>query len=305
MSNYNGEKFLRPCLDSIINQTTDISYEIVFVDDCSTDNSVDIVRKEYPYVRIIENSKNMGFARSNNIGVAHVRGSTICLFNTDIILLNNAVRIMHNYLTNHPTVGVVGAWLKNPDGSSQLSYGHYPSLLEALMNVFFLNDLFPTLGLPNKGVRPFVRDFTPRNVDYVSGAALMTRKNIIDEIGLFDEQFFMYCEETDFCFRVKKGEGLKISFLPEAQIIHYGGMSFQNIQKHRIRLQYQGFNTFLIKHHGNLYAIVVRCMYAWHYLIKMIIRSFYFVFVSKKNREEALILLKNTWYTFRHSIRSN
>lgn len=275
------------------------------MDDCSSDRSVNLVQSEYPDIKLIINRTNMGFARSNNLGVRHATGAFILLLNTDIMLLNNAISIMHDHLENHLDVGACGAWLKNPDGSSQLSYGHYPSLLEALMNVFFLNDLFPTLGLPNKGVRPFVRDFTPRNVDYVSGAALMTRKNIIDEIGLFDEQFFMYCEETDFCFRVKKERKLKISFLPEAQIIHYGGMSFQNLQKHRIRLQYQGFNTFLIKHHGNLYAIVVRCMYAWHYLMKMTIRSFYFVFAPKKDRKEALILLKNTWYTFRYSIRSN
>lgn len=244
----------------------------------------------------------MGFARSNNIGVAHVRGSTICLFNTDIILLNNAVRIMHNYLTNHPTVGVVGAWLKNPDGSSQLSYGHYPSLLEALMNVFFLNDLFPTLGLPNKGVRPFVRDFTPRNVDYVSGAALMTRKNIIDEIGLFDEQFFMYCEETDFCFRVKKGEGLKISFLPEAQIIHYGGMSFQDLREYQIRLQYTSYDYFLKKHHGSIYAVITRWLYAWHYFAKMMYRGVRFLVSPPPVRQRWLSEFRNAWYATRYSI---
>jgi len=303
LANYNGATYLRECLDSIIRHTTDISYEIILVDDCSTDTSIDLVRREYPDVRIIENATNVGFARSNNVGVTHAQGSFICLFNTDIILLNNAVLIMHDYLTNHSDVGVVGTWLKNRDGTSQVSYGSSPSITQAIIDALFLNDLFPSAQFPNKGVKPPRESREPRTVDYVTGAALMTRRELVDEIGLFDERFYMYCEEADFCYRVRHQKKLNVCFLPDVQIIHYGGVSFQDHREYQIRLQYASYDHFLKKHHGLLYAVITRWLYAWHYAVKMVYRGIRFLVAPGDSRPRWQSELKSAWYAVRYSIR--
>jgi GT2 family glycosyltransferase len=305
LTNWNVRDLLRDCIRSIYDKTQGVSYEIIVVDDASTDGSVEMLRNEFPDVKLIINDKNLGFAKANNRGVQFAKGRYILLLNTDTLLINNAIKILFDFLEGHQDVGVCGGWLKNEDLTSQVSFGNFPSFSQAVIDALFLNDLFPKAGLPNRGVLPREAMNSPMEVDYVTGADILIRKELIDKLGLFDERFRIYCEETDFCYRVKHEAKKKVYFVPEAQIIHFGGMSYSRLRKYQIQLHYSSYNKFLTKHHGKVYAFCTRTLYAWQFLVKMIVRFFRYIFASRQKREEKKIYLLNSWYVVRYSLAPN
>ena len=231
-----------------------------------------MIRSGFPEVTVIINEKNLGFVRTNNRGVQAATGRYLLLLNSDTVLLNNALKILADHMDSFPEAGACGAWLKNPDMSSQISYGDFPSLGQAVVDALFLNDLFPKAGFPNRGGIPRGIPTAPQEVSYVSGADFFIRKAIVDRIGLFDELYEAYCEETDLCYRIKTFERLKIHFVPEAQILHLGGVSYGKLGKRQLQMQYLSFDKFLTKYHGKAYSFVTRLFYAWHYALKSVFR---------------------------------
>jgi GT2 family glycosyltransferase len=300
LTTWNGKDLLRAALTSVRETTSGVSTEIIVVDDASTDGTADMVREEFPDVHLRVLRENVGFVRANNIGAASASGRYLFLLNTDTILVNNAVGILASYLDRQARVGVCGAWLRNRDLSSQISYGSFPSFSQALVDAFFLNDLFPSLHLPNRGRAPSgSRDAVPRAVDYVTGAALLTRRDLVQRLGLFDEQFEAYCEEVDFCHRVHTVAGLATHFVPDAHIIHLGGGSYGNVSRRRVRIQFQSYNTFLRKHHGAVYAWGTRLLYAWHYAVKLLVRAFQ-AMVTRGDAQR--LAMSQAWYALRYSL---
>lgn len=303
IANWNGEKILRDCLKSVFEKTKGIEFEVIIVDDCSTDRSVELIKTKFPDVLLIQNPINLGFAKTNNNGVTYAEGKYIFLLNNDTILKNNALKIFFDFMESNSHVAVCGGTLFNIDGTSQLSYGNFPSFSEALMGAFMLPELFPGASwVKRKGIIPNVQINKPIEVDYITGADLFIRRSVVDKFGLFDERFEAYCEETDLCFRIKKDRKWKIFYLPSAEITHLFSYSYDSIKEKKIKTQYHSYNIFLEKHHGKFYSFTVRLLYAWQYFVKLIVRSVIFIIRPDTQQKNKIL---EALYTIKYSLFPN
>lgn len=305
ITSWNGCDLLRNCLHSVYEKTAGLTYEIIVVDDGSTDGTAEMIRREFPEVKLIVLEQNVGFAKANNRGVKVATGRYVLLLNTDTLLLNNAVKTLVDFLETHPETGACGGWLLNSDMSSQVSFGTFPSFHQAIVDALFLNDLFPWAHLPNRGVCPDSSITEPIEVDYVTGADILIRKDLIDQIGLFDERFQAYCEETDFCYRLKHEANKKVHFVPQARLIHLGGMSYNKFPEYQACLQYSSYHKFLTKHHGAAYSFLTRFLYAWHYFVKMIVRFLRYLLSSQETKEDRKRQWLTAWYIVHYSLAPN
>jgi hypothetical protein len=286
----------------VYQKTAGLSFEVIVVDDASTDESVQMVTKEFPQADLVAGKANVGYVRANNLGVERAKGKYVLLLNSDTYLLDNALKTLVDFMEAHPSTGACGCWLKNSDLSSQVSFGSYPSFLQAVVGATFLPELFPAWRLPNRGVKPVVRSMEPVEVDYITGADLLTRKSLINQMGLFDERFIAYCEETDFCYRVRHTARQSVTFVPSAVIIHLEGATYNKIGRRKTRIYYRSTNLFLEKHHGAPYALATRLVYGWTHLVKLIVRSVRIAFVSADRRPEMKNRVSDSWYAFVYSL---
>jgi len=224
--NYNTKNYLRQCLLSLYRKKNPFHWETIVVDNHSQDGSLRMVREEFPQVRLIENSTNLGFARANNIGFGVARGEYILLLNSDTKVMGDALEKLVSFLDSHYLAGVATARLVYPDFSDQGVARTFPTPINALFGRrSLLTKLFPN----NKYSRRYLVSHRhlsrePFEVDWASGACLMVRRKVIEDVGPLDEKFFMYWEDADLCFRIKQ-KGWKVFCVPEAMIIHYEGKS--------------------------------------------------------------------------------
>ena len=213
--NWNTRGYLLACLDSVEFVTKGFTVETIVVDNGSQDGSQDIVKKNYPWVSLIENKKNFGFAKAANDALRQIKGRYVLLLNPDTQVKEGAIASLISFMDQHPEAGIVGAHLLNADGSKQNSIANFPSLTTELLNKSLLRWLFPK-KFPGKE-----RDYPePIEVDSVIGACMMVRREVLDQVGLLDEDYFLFLEETDWCYRMKKAGGRSImSPRPKSTII--------------------------------------------------------------------------------------
>lgn len=257
--NYNTSELLINCIKSIYKQTSFIEFEIIVVDNHSSDDSVSKVRKDFPNVKVIENNQNIGFAKANNQAINESTGEVILLLNSDTIVLDGAIEKSFRFFKDHPDAGVVGCKLMNPDRSLQPSCRSFPSLLNYLSESFFLYKLFPKSQIFG---RPFMTFLDYKNivkVDVVTGAFMMIKRDVLDHVGLLDDGFFMYSEETDFCYRVRKN-GWQIYYYPGAQIIHIRGGTSEQLAAQMFLELHKSQIRFCFKHHPGWYAHIEKVM---------------------------------------------
>jgi GT2 family glycosyltransferase len=267
--NWNVCDLLRQCLSSILGagcREPDAGrVEIIVVDNASTDGSADMVRDEFPGVRLVVNAENRGFPAANNQGIAAARGRYVFLLNPDTEVESGALDAMISYADAHPDVGVVGPQLLNPDGSVQSSRRRFPTLLTGLLESTWLEPHAPRRLLERYRVLDRPDDAT-QDVDWVDGAALMARREAIERVGPMDEGFFMYSEELDWCRRFREA-GWRVVYLPEARILHYRGRSSEQVAAaSHIHFQTSKVRYFR-KYHGTIVAEALRLFllsnYAW------------------------------------------
>lgn len=220
--NYNTKDLLEQCLNSIYDKTHGVDFEIIVVDNDSHDGSEELIRNDFPEVFFIQSGDNIGFGRANNLGIKKAKGAYVFLLNSDTILLNNAVRILHDYMVFNPKVGVCGGNLYDVYGKPTISFSQLmPSIFNDIDS--FFGGIYSKL-MYSKSMF-FNHSDEAINIDgYVCGADMMIRKSVLDEVGLFDSDFFMYYEETELTWRIK-GAGYKIASVPDARIIHLEGAS--------------------------------------------------------------------------------
>ena len=302
VANWNGKDILQQCLASIYANTHDIPFEIVVVDDASSDDSVNMIQTKFPLVKLVVSPVNLGFVGANNLGVQHAAGTYILLLNSDTVLLNDAASLLAAYMEDHPDVGVCGPALTGSSGLPQVSYGWPPSLLQGLVDALFLNDLFPRAGLPSRAIALPPGKLQPFPVYYINGAALMIRHSLVEQFGLFDKRFRAYCEEVDLCWRIRKTACKQVVLVPTAHIKHYEGQSYGQLGEGRIQILYESYHTFLLKHHGAVYSFITRILYAWHYAVKGVFRGMRYLFANPDQRARRRQGLTQAFYHVRYSL---
>lgn len=204
--NFNTAKLTLNAIQSIYDYTNNINIEIIVVDNNSNDNSVELIKNKFPLVSIIRNKKNIGFGRANNKGMEMAKGKYYFLLNTDTYLLNNAIEILYKFMENplNNNVAVVGGKLVKPDGSYCVSDARFPNF-KLFVKGSFLKYFFKKSYYNNEYYIPIKSDESnPYETDYVSGADFFIRKEIVDLVGGFDKRFFLYAEEAELSFRIKK-----------------------------------------------------------------------------------------------------
>jgi GT2 family glycosyltransferase len=246
--NYNVKQYLEQALQSILKALAGITSEVYVVDNASTDDSTTMVKRLFPEVILIENKENVGFAKANNQALEKARGETICLINPDTLVREDTFRVCLEYLTNHPNVGAVGCKILNADGTLQLACRRsFPTPWVAFTKVTGLSKLFPKSKLFGKYNLTYLDPDRETEVEALSGAFMVIRKRAVNEAGLLDENFFLYGEDLDWCYRILN-KGWKIIYIPTTQIIHYKGRSTQKSSFNSLKMFYGAMHLFVKKH---------------------------------------------------------
>lgn len=257
--NWNTRDLLMRCLASLHQYTQGISYEVFVVDNGSTDGSPEMVKQKFPAVCLIANRDNVGFPKANNQAIREAKGRYILLLNSDTALAENAFQKMVGFMDNHPAVGIIGTKLLNPDGSRQYSCDCFPRSPIRLVCDRFLDLCYPGNSITRqKKIAEWNYD-TNFVVDSVVGAVLLIRRATFEEIGLLDEQFFMYAEDIDWCYRAALA-GWKIYYLGEISIYHDNRGSSEPSSEVASRLQKmraQSLVKFYRKHYGTIAASII------------------------------------------------
>lgn len=215
---------LRICLKSLELVRDEASFEVIVVDNNSEDGSAEMVASEFSWVCLERQTQNLGFTGGHNLALNLRRGRHALLLNSDTIVHAGAIQKTLEYLCQNDSVGIVGPKLLNPDGSLQLSCRRFPNPVAALFRNTPIGKLFPNNRFTREYLMTDWDHNSPREVDWVSGAAFLVRDEVIERVGSFDPAYFMYCEDVDWCFRVWKA-GFKVVYLPSAEITHAIGRS--------------------------------------------------------------------------------
>lgn len=258
--NWNTRDLLRACLDSLTKEIGAIPHEIIVVDNASTDGSQKMVRQDFPAATLVENSRNMGFPKANNQVFPLCSGEFVLLLNPDTVVRPGSIAGMIGFLQGNSSYGAVGPKLSRPDGSIQNECAcSFPTLWNMFCELTRLSVLFKGNRLFGRWRLTYWDHLDSRDVQCLLGAAILTRRSLIDQIGFLDEH--MYIEDVDFCFRIHKA-GWKIRYLPSCEIIHYDGAGRKSSHKyyHHYQIAWHGLWHFFKKHHGSLSAFVFRLM---------------------------------------------
>lgn len=259
--NWDTKQITCDCLKSIFEQTSKLNYEVIVVDNASTDGSVDMIKAEFSQVILIENNRNRGYAGGCNTGIRVAKGRYLLLLNSDIVVLDNAIEKTMRYADKHPEAAVVGCQVKENSDTIQMTCFSFPSVTDLFLSTFGLAKLFKhNRFFGREWMRWWHRD-TEREVDVISGSFMLVRRNAIDDVGLMDEDYFLYYEETDWCYRFAKAGWTKL-FWPGAKIIHcHGGRNSSKQQAVKMAVQMQkSCLIFFRKHHGLVNYISVRLL---------------------------------------------
>lgn len=249
-------KSLECVMKSIAN--SEFPVDIIVVDNASRDDSVLRIRAEYPSVSVIESSTNLGFGAANNLAALQATGEFVLLLNTDAFLESNALKVLRSYLLHHAAVAVVGPKILNADGSVQTSAWNFPSPLQSVFEYSGIGNLFhrvPFIG----GYRKWEHNKTQR-VPWLIGACILIRRAVFEDVGGFDDSFFMYAEETDFQKRIRNA-GHEIHLCADTTVVHLGGGSGTLESESVRRYFYTSQDLYMRKHFGMLGLILHRIVF--------------------------------------------
>lgn len=288
--NWNTRELLRDCIWSVYEHSGDVSCEIIVVDNASTDGSTEMVRAEFPKVHLLENTDNHGFARANNQGIMASRGRYVLLLNSDTRVLDNALEKVVTFADENREAAVVGCRVLNPDLTLQPTCFMFPSAFNMVLSFTYLYKLFAANRLFGRERMTWWNRDDVRSVDVVTGCFMLVRRLAIQEVGMMDKRFFMYAEETDWCFRFKQA-GWKVLFTPHAEIIHHGGQSSRNVRPEMLIEMRLSILKFIMKHKGRLQhaiaSVLILLFVALRLPVWLFIRAF-----SEKRKAQAEVKLQ-------------
>lgn len=271
--NWNTKKLLEDCLTSVYKFTRNVNFEVIVVDNSSNDGSQKMVKEKFPKAKLISNKDNFGFAKANNIGIRQAKGEYILLLNSDTYLIENSFQKMTEFAEKQENLGALAPQLLNQDKSNQQSVGFFPDLPQIFYWMSFIDDL-PFGHL----LRPYHVDHDIfykkiQQVDWVTGAAILIPKNIIQKVGNLDEKIFMYGEEVEWCYRIKKA-GFKIIYTPITKIVHIGRGSSGNISTRAFIGEFEGLKYFYSKHKSKTSLQILRILLKMGTLARILLFGF-------------------------------
>ncbi len=248
---WNTKELLQQCLSSIYKYPPKCEFEVFVTDNNSPDGTPDMVAKDFPQVFLIKNKENLGFAGANNQIIEKAKGKHILLLNPDTEVFDGSMDTLINFLDNNKDAGVVAPKLVNSDGSLQRSCMGFPTLGAMVMRQLFLEALLPFNPYTKKYLMSGFKHDKLAEVDQPMGACLLVRKEIIDKIGPFDSGYYMFFDEVDLCFRIKKA-GWKIFFDPASTVMHHGGTAVKKWSPFKLsKVWTASRNHFFKKHYGD------------------------------------------------------
>ncbi len=266
----NTRELLRECIDTLQHGSGDVSFETVVIDNASRDGSAEMVAAQFPDVRLICNESNLGFARANNRGFEIAHGRYVVLLNSDAFLRPGALALSVAHMEKNPTVGLGGARLVGRDGSWQPAARMFPSTLNDLLMMSGMAANYPASPFFGRADRTWANPDEEAAVDWVPGAYSIIRKDVLEQIGYFDERFFLYYEEVDLCRRIRAA-GYEIWYWPDVVTVHLGGESSRKVAG--VELSASGSQLTLWrmrsellyyrKHHGALGAWSAMLLESW------------------------------------------
>lgn len=222
--NYNSKNFLLPCIKGIVQYATELDYEIILVDNASTDNSIAYINQKllprFPQARLVRAKENRGYAAGNNLGIEAAKGKYIIIMNPDIVIWDNALSRMVEFMENHPRVGLASPRLLSPDGSLQYFCYRFPSP----QVLFYRRTPLARFNFAREKINDYIMadwdHSESKSVDWVQGSCVIVRREAIDKVGLMDERFFLYLEDTDWCRRFWQ-KNWEVWYLSNIEIVHY------------------------------------------------------------------------------------
>lgn len=254
---WNSADCIRDCLRSIDPPSRRAPTRVVVVDNASKDGTVPLVSREFPWADVVANRDNRGFGAANNQAFAAASSRYVMMLNPDTVARPGALDALVAFMDAHPEAWAAGPAMLNADGSEQRTGVAFPSLGNLLSETFFLDRLLPHSRLFGRHRRLFDERPGPREVDFVQGSALIFRREVLERVGGLDERFFMYFEETDWCFRMKRAGG-RVLVCPDAQVVHLGGGEFGHFDERRLLHYHRSLLAFYGKHHGHAAQAALR-----------------------------------------------
>lgn len=255
--NYNVRDFLNNCIESIYKSKTNLTYEVIVVDNNSQDNSVPLLSPKFPDVKFIQLNDNLGFSKANNIGFENSSGEFVLILNPDTLLQPDTLQKMYDFLKNDETIGAAGCKVLNGDLTFQLPCRRsFPTPWNSFCKLFGLQKVFPSVKAFSEYNLTYKNIDDTYEVDALIGAFIFARKNVIDEIGGFDESYFMYGEDLDFCFKIKKA-GYKIFYFSQTNIIHFKGESTRRSSINEVKHFYEAMQIFVKKHYNSSFFFLL------------------------------------------------
>ena len=261
---YNTKALTANCLDSIYAclQNSSLTFHVWVIDNASSDGSPAIIAERFPQATLVASQENLGFARGTNVGLDCLSALDtppryVLLLNPDTLVSEGALPLMANFLDEHPRAGVVGASLRYGDGRFQHSAFRFPTLCMAVLDFWPLNYRLLDSGLNGRYARRLYAAGEPFAIDHPLGAAMMVRWETIEQVGPLDGDYFMYCEEIDWCLRIKQA-GWQVYCVPQAKITHFEGQSTRQFREQMLVALWQSRYRLFAKHYGRLYQLLAR-----------------------------------------------
>ncbi len=288
---WNSQEYICSCLDSLKHGCGRYPYEVIICDNASSDRTVAVVKERYPDVTLIENKKNIGFAAGNNTAYRHVSddANLVLVLNPDTKVIDNAIEILADYLVSDKDIGVCSPLLLNEDGSVQRSTGgRFLSIRRVFNEMFFLTRINPGLfeGLYTTETEKVL------DIDWVSGACMLIRRDVIDKVGFFDESYFMYGEDTELCMRIRD-IGEKVIYLPQAKVFHYQGKSLVQQEEGFFSSFDSGFFRLLESRLARWQVIIIKYLFLVGFWLRLSIHFFCWKVFGNKKAEKKFRVIKS------------
>lgn len=294
--NWKSADYVRKCLSSIYDNLTDLEFEVIVVDNASYDDCEKIIDRDYPQVKFIQSHNNVGFSKANNLGYEHSVGDNLLFLNPDTEIIGTSIKIMHTYLCNFPKAGAIGCKLLNTDRTIQTSsIQAFPTILNQILDAEVLRRKLPNLKFWGNKVL-YDTASLPVQVDVISGACILIKRSVFERIGYFSTDYFMYAEDVDLCYKIRKA-GYFVYYSGAANVIHHGGKSSgkRELNYFAALVMRESVQKFLHKSRGYLYSLLYRFAIGVAAFCRIMLISLFMGITSRKINRESLKILFVKW----------